>query len=1065
MTVKSIALFYGHVARNVGDIAINLGEVALLKSVYPDADITAVLLNARNSPYLAISRASFGPAGRVRLVEVSSADKDALDYAIDPARWLRHCGVEDADLVVLAAGEHLFSYADNDNLRSLFWRTLPAFAARLTGKRCLVMPSTFGPYETADGKALVTQLLETQPRIATRDARSREVLRALGTAARIDAGLDPAFFIEPPTVPARPGTRAIGLVMRSEHWGIRLAAVNRTVFDDDLRERDTAYRFSLALARKVLAESDREVRMFIQTETDRPIVEAVAQALGEAGAARFKPVVVNTIDDYLAALGEVDCVVASRFHALIFGMVCGKPGLGLYFDVHGHKIPGLMELLERPDDCINLSQTPIEQAVETAFSRFVAQTPDFAPTARRIEALRRETRKWLAEAWMNLATQDALTLSSSQALLKTGAWITAFARDIAYAKLAERDAARIAAVENSMSFKLGRTLTAAGQSPRKLVQLPREIWSLVSDRNSKQQAAAEVPPMTGYSRDRVARLWADRGLADVVDFIEAQHHADKTALRNTFISASRFFAVRGSPEAEGELRRRAIAIDESEASLKALHLAAERSGDLQTAWACIRRLKELYGRKPNRKQRAFLDSVRRSPACQLSLLDKIPASPQREISPVPNRICYVLHNSLPFSSGGYAIRARGLVSGLTSAGFEVVVQTRPGFPFDTKPELTASDVPLEETVEGVVHRRIPAPLRTGRSSVDYVEAAADALTDAFSEIRPSMVIAASNYQTALPALIAARRLGLPFIYEIRGFWEITRASREPEFLGLPGYKIQELLEAETAKRADHVFTLTGPMKQEMIRRGVTPEHITLLPNSCEPDRFAPRPRDEALAAKLAIPSGVPVIGYIGTFVQYEGLELLAMAAARLRDTGHEFRLLLVGNENVSGQEAGPITTEIGRIAQESGLADWLIMPGRVSHDEVEAYYSLVDIAAFPRKAQPVTEMVSPMKPLEAYAMEKAVVVSSVGALLEMVEDGRTGLVFEKDNVESLADVLTRLVGDRELRERLGREGRRWVEAERTWTATARIAADRIGSILGERRLEAAQANGRIELTR
>ena len=229
-------------------------------------------------------------------------------------------------------------------------------------------------------------------------------------------------------------------------------------------------------------------------------------------------------------------------------------------------------------------------------------------------------------------------------------------------------------------------------------------------------------------------------------------------------------------------------------------------------------------------------------------------------------------------------------------------------------------------------------------------AAADALEAELRRLRPEWVIAASNYMTALPALIAARRLGLPFLYEVRGFWEVTRQSREPGFERSADFRIQELLEAEVARRADHVFTLTGPMRDELVRRGVDPATITLLPNSCDPERFTPRARDAALAARLGIPASVPVIGYIGTFVQYEGLEDLVAACAMLRARGRDFRLMLIGNENASGTEKGPITAEIERIAAEAGLADRLIMPGRVPHEEVAAYYSLHRHRALPAQA-------------------------------------------------------------------------------------------------------------------
>jgi Glycosyl transferases group 1 len=175
-----------------------------------------------------------------------------------------------------------------------------------------------------------------------------------------------------------------------------------------------------------------------------------------------------------------------------------------------------------------------------------------------------------------------------------------------------------------------------------------------------------------------------------------------------------------------------------------------------------------------------------------------------------------------------------------------------------------------------------------------------------------------------------------------------------------------------------------------------------------------------------------VIGYVGTFVDYEGLEDLAQACAELKHRNIEFRLMLVGNENASGSERGPITEQILGIAKREGLSDWLIMPGRVPHDQVESFYSLIDIAPFPRKPWPVCEMVSPLKPLEALAMEKAVLVSDVRALAEMVRVGETGMHFRKGDIGSLVEMLQKLLLDPELRVRLGRAGRHWVATERTW---------------------------------
>ena len=396
-------------------------------------------------------------------------------------------------------------------------------------------------------------------------------------------------------------------------------------------------------------------------------------------------------------------------------------------------------------------------------------------------------------------------------------------------------------------------------------------------------------------------------------------------------------------------------------------------------------------------------------------------------------VCYVLHNSLPYASGGYATRARGVVRGLTANGLQVSVLTRAGFPLDVKKDLKPSALPLRDVIDGITYERIAEPYRTLVSLEDHVRQSVEEMERRFKAQGFGHILAASFAQySGLPALIAARRLGLPFYYEVRGLAEVTMESRDDNFKDSHGYKFLVDLEHLVCSEADHVFTLTQPMKDELVARGLAAEKVTLVPNSCDIERFTPRPRDEELAAELGIPPGLPVIGYIGTFVDYEGLDDLAEAAGLLRQRGQDFRLLLVGGENVTDSSQGPLTRRIREIVAAEGLDTQVIMPGRVPHDMVERYYSLIDIAPFPRKPWRVCEMVSPMKPLEAMAMEKTVLVSSVQALKEMVRHGETGWVFDKGSVESLAEELGALLADPELRRKLGRQSRQWVAAERTW---------------------------------
>lgn len=391
----------------------------------------------------------------------------------------------------------------------------------------------------------------------------------------------------------------------------------------------------------------------------------------------------------------------------------------------------------------------------------------------------------------------------------------------------------------------------------------------------------------------------------------------------------------------------------------------------------------------------------------------------------PEVVVNFLHFSLPYTSVGYATRSHGLALGIKAAGVDLRTVTRLGFPQDFKPELEDAVLPESDVVDGVTYLRMFGSGRKGMSEVEYLTMAADQCELVLRKQGATIVHAASNYTTALPALIAARRLGLPFIYEIRGFWEVTRSSRDQAFEKSRKYRAMKMYEDFLVSNSDRIITITSAMKDELVKRGVSEEKISLAYNSVDVGRFHALDRDKTLADKLGIPDGMPVIGYVGSFVDYEGLDDLLLAASRLRSKGRDFRLLMVGD--------GAVMDSLRDLVVKLNLEDLVILTGRVPHEDVEAHYSLIDIAPFPRKPWEVCELVSPLKPFEAMAMSKPVVVSGTKALLEIVTDGNNGLVFEKGNVESLADTLDRLLLNAELRKELGERSRDWVNEHRSWS--------------------------------
>lgn len=412
----------------------------------------------------------------------------------------------------------------------------------------------------------------------------------------------------------------------------------------------------------------------------------------------------------------------------------------------------------------------------------------------------------------------------------------------------------------------------------------------------------------------------------------------------------------------------------------------------------------------------------------------LPAARPRARRSSERRAIYHLSQSLPHHSSGYSIRSHWMLRHLAARGWEMTAVTRFGYPADRSDQAGKAASPAALEIDGVSYRFRPDEQGFRGPVADYIARAGRELASRGPELRPSLIHAASNFQVGLAAAAAARTLAVPFVYEVRGLWHLTRTSKEPEYDGSDHYRMSERLEVEAAQAADHVFVITCAVMDLLAERGVAREKMSLLPNAVDPIEFAPRPREDRLAARLGL-TGKVVIGTVGTFKHYEGLALLLDAAAAMRRSlgGDRFRLLLVGD----GPEMDALTALRARL----GLEQVVVMTGRVPHDEVARYYALIDIAAYPRTGARVCHFVSPLKPLESMAMAKAVVVSDVKAQAEMVEEGVTGLIVPADDARALERALARLVSDAALRHELGARARAWAAAHRSWPAIAATVTD------------------------
>jgi PEP-CTERM/exosortase A-associated glycosyltransferase len=397
---------------------------------------------------------------------------------------------------------------------------------------------------------------------------------------------------------------------------------------------------------------------------------------------------------------------------------------------------------------------------------------------------------------------------------------------------------------------------------------------------------------------------------------------------------------------------------------------------------------------------------------------------------VPGRVLHVVSVALPQRLAGYTVRTQNVIESQIGAGLDAQAIVRSGFPKDARDRPGTTD-----RIGRVAYHRVEPLPWTGRPD-EMIARVVAAATEVVAQFRPAVLQPASNHIQARIALSLGREIGVPVVYEVRGFWEESWSSRgaqgEQTAMETDRYRMTREVETAAMLAADAVVTLSEVMRGEIVARGCDPARVTVVPNAVDIDRFRPRPRDDALASKLGIESGDEVVGYITSLNAYEGIPYLLEAAALLRSRGRRVRVLLVGE----GDEEASIRATASRLGLDADGT--LIMPGRVPHDAVTGYYSLIDVFVVPRTANRVAQLVTPLKPYEAMALERALVVSDLPALREVVIPGETGLTFRPEDATDLADVLGTLLDDPAQRQALGRRAREWIASERTWARNGQL---------------------------
>ena len=396
------------------------------------------------------------------------------------------------------------------------------------------------------------------------------------------------------------------------------------------------------------------------------------------------------------------------------------------------------------------------------------------------------------------------------------------------------------------------------------------------------------------------------------------------------------------------------------------------------------------------------------------------------------RVLHILDHSLPLHSG-YTFRTRAILKSQQAAGLTVRGVTGPRHA-DAGPEI--------EEIDGLTFHRVAGQFAgpPGLSEWREIEAFREGIEGVARQWQPEVLHAHSPALCGMAGLRAAKRLGLPFVYEIRAFWEDAAVGNGTGREGSLKYRLTRALENRVVAGADAVFTICKGLRDDLVARGHDGEKIGLSPNGVDLALFGdPVARDDALAHALGIGAG-PVVGFIGSFYDYEGLNDLVAALPALRQRHPHAQLLLVGG--------GPMEEALRAQAAASPAGDAIVFTGRVPHAEVERYYSLIDVLAYPRKHSRLTDLVTPLKPLEAMAQRRIVAASDVGGHRELITDGQTGLLFPPDDPMRMAASLADFIDRRDSWPTMREAGRAHVAAHHDWARNVqryqRVYQDLIG---------------------
>lgn len=387
------------------------------------------------------------------------------------------------------------------------------------------------------------------------------------------------------------------------------------------------------------------------------------------------------------------------------------------------------------------------------------------------------------------------------------------------------------------------------------------------------------------------------------------------------------------------------------------------------------------------------------------------------------KVLHVLEYSPPNISG-YSLRSRAILTHQRLCGIETAQMTSQRYQDFEQ---------MQEQVDGFEFYRT-APTQSLLSKIPligylgYINHLAKRIEEVFLKERPQIIQAHSPMFNALAAAKVAKKYNVPVAYEVRALWEDAAVDTGKTKQGSLRYKLIKAIEQHAFNTVNKVSCICQGLKNDLQQRGIPSDKLFVTPNAVDIQQFKViTETDQALSQEYKL-GDKKVLAFIGTFFKYEGLAIAIRAMPEIIKARSDIHLLLVGGGNEE--------QDLKALTQSLNLEQYVTFIPRVPFEQVPRYYSLADALLFPRESIRLTELVTPLKPLESMAQKKPVFASDIGGHRELIDHGKTGILFAPDDPSALAKSVLDNIDNLPLLQQIADNGLEFVTTVRNWNNTA-----------------------------